>query len=187
MATAAVQSTQTVQFSDLLTFKIDKPTSPQYTESTKGSVNPNFLHVVPLAAGNLDELRNTTNETMKSRVETCRLNAVAAHKEALAANVQLKKKTFIIKLAIAIVASLIFLGSLAGTVASGGAAIPATAGFGVIALLAISDACCAYKDWQLKKQGKPGLTYGSDWIANKEYQRMLRNGRSEEAAKKTSE
>ena len=177
-------ATPAVQTSNLPEIKISKPTSPAYTESTQASVNPNFLYVVPLAAGNLDDLRNTTNETMKLRVETCRLNAVAAHKEALAANVQLKKKTFIIKLAIAVVASLIFLGSLAGTVASEGAAIPVTAGFGVIALLAISDACCAYKDWQLKKQGKPGLTFGPDWIANKMYQRMIRNGRSEEAAKK---
>ena len=178
MATAAVQSSSTAQTSpaaqhsptaqypDIPKIEIEPPTSPAYTESTQASVNPNFLYVVPLAAGNLVELRNTTNETMKLRVETCRLNAVAAHKEALAANVQLKKKTFIIKLAIAVVASLIFLGSLAGTVASEGAAIPVTAGFGVIALLAISDACCAYKDWQMSEAGREGLPMGANGLGN---------------------
>ena len=139
---------------------------PPNSSHASASIDHSFLHAVPLDEGNLHALRKTTNETMSSRVQVCKAKTEKAHAEAKKANVQLKKKTFIIKLTIAIIASVIFLGSLAGTAASGGVATPATVGFGGIAILAISDACCAYKDWKLSKAGREGLPMGANGLGN---------------------
>ncbi|RYV03114.1 hypothetical protein SOPP22_06010 [Shewanella sp. OPT22] len=114
----------------------------------------------------LPSTRQSVTEDLHQHTESLKERAEKAQMEAKAANLQLKKKAFFIKLSIAIVASLICLGGVVAAAASGGAATPFAVGMGIIAASAIADACCAAKDWHSVKNGKETLPMGANGLGN---------------------
>lgn len=72
--------------------------------------------------------------------------------------------------------------SIAATVLTGGAGIPVMAMSGVAFALVVSDAGCAFADWQNKAGGGNGLKMGSDALANAVYAMLNKMGMNDENA-----
>ena len=122
---------------------------------------PSKIDLSLLAPPNaLQGIRDSVEGTLENRVEQLQADAKKASQAAKDAGLQLKKKTFIIKLGIAIVSSIILLASIAATAATAGMALPFTVAMGVIAVLAIADASCALADWLSTRAGHAGLPMG---------------------------
>ncbi|MCL9780669.1 hypothetical protein M9194_04360 [Vibrio sp. S4M6] len=106
------------------------------------------------------------------------------------AGIILAKRTFFKEIFNVGIATLGFGLSIAASVLTGGAGLPLAAASGVAFVLAVSDAGCAYMDWQDRKHGGEGLKMGSDSISNVVYQTLskmgLRDSRAQWWAKATS-
>ncbi|MBE8168208.1 MAG: hypothetical protein HAW66_07560 [Shewanella sp.] len=72
--------------------------------------------------------------------------------------------------------------AIAATATSMGAASPLIVFVLGSLVISVGDAVHAYKDWKLKVHKQDGMPYGSDWIANVEYQRLIKQRSEKQAA-----
>jgi secreted effector protein SseF len=113
------------------------------------------------------------------------LQSEDAAQAASQAKIDLAKKSFIGKVAIAALAAVGLGLAVASTVLSGGTGLPLVALAGAVMLVSIADASCAFADWQLKKNGdEKGLVMGGDCLAQPLYALLHHKfGVSEERSK----
>lgn len=141
-----------------------EPCPSELPPNNTSSVDPQRLR--PPSKLDVQQTAEKLQVDIHSHAEKLKNKAEDSKLEAQQANLQLKKKTFFIKLSIAVVASIILVGGIIATGVSGGAAAPFAVGMGIVATMAIADACCAAKDWHLIKTEKAGLPMGANALGN---------------------
>ncbi|WP_145964461.1 hypothetical protein [Parashewanella spongiae] len=103
---------------------------------------------------------------INEEIEQAQKDARSALIDAEKASVNLAKRTFILKVVVAGISLGSLLLSIIPTVLTGGTGALLTAILTPLTLIAISDAACAFADWQSQKSGESGLPMKSDSLGN---------------------